>query len=219
MMKEKDLLKWQWPFFLSFIVINFTGLLVTAYFGKEELHLYFNKNWHNSFFDFFFKYYTDVATNGVMIASLLYIIWKKTRRDFYFLSISLLSASLFSRLIKRGLFVHGHRPTFYFESRGVDLHLIEGVSSQIPYTFPSGHAFLATILCFYWCLNVKNRIVQILMCIGMALVFIGRVYLSKHWVLDTVGGSFIGIFFVILFYYLIWKSPSSDLNKKLFPLK
>ena len=111
---QRDLVKWQWPFFLAFFVINFTGLLAIAYFGKDELHLYFNQHFHNSFFDEFFKYYTDVATTYVLIGISFYIIFTRTWRDFAFLSLAIISSSLIGTLIKRTFFVHGHRPTYYF---------------------------------------------------------------------------------------------------------
>lgn len=219
MEQKKDLLQWQWPFFLVFFVINFTGLLAISYFGKEQLHLYFNQNYHSAILDLFFKYYTDVATTYVLIATLLYIIWKKSWKHFIFLSATALVSSMFSSLIKRTIFVHGHRPTHYFELRGVKLRLIEGVDSQIPYTFPSGHTVLAIILCFYLCMQTKNRYVQLLICTFMGLVAIGRVYLSKHFVIDTVGGSLLGLFFAILGYYFIWLKPNEKLDQKIIPAR
>lgn len=217
--QKKDLLQWQWPFFLAFFVISFTGLIAISYFGKDELHLYFNQSFHNSFFDLFFKYYTDVATTYVLITTLLYIIWKKSWRHFMFLAGTALISSVFSSLIKRTIFVHGHRPTHYFELKNVKLRLIEGVESQIPYTFPSGHTVLAIVLCFYLCMQTKNRFIQILICIFMGLVAVGRVYLSKHFVIDTVGGSILGLFFVILGYYFIWLSPNEKLGQKIIPAR
>lgn len=216
---QRDLVKWQWPFFLAFFVINFTGLLANAYFGKDELHLYFNQHFHNSFFDEFFKYYTDVATTYVLIGISFYIIFTRTWRDFAFLSLAIISSSLIGTLIKRTFFVHGHRPTYYFELKNVELRLIDGVESQIPYTFPSGHSVLAIILCFYLCLIFKNRGIQFLICGLTGLVAIGRVYLSKHFVIDTIGGSFLGLFFAILTYYLVWNFSHSLLDKKVFPSK
>lgn len=216
---KKDLLKWQWPFFFIFFVINFTGLLAISFYGKDELHLHFNQNYHSQFFDVFFKYYTDVATTYVLIATLLYIIWKKNWRHFLFLGITALFSSIGSSMIKRSIFVHGHRPTHYFELKNIELRLIEGVESQIPYTFPSGHTVLAVILCFYLCTQTNNRTIQVVLSFMMGLVAIGRVYLSKHFVIDTVGGSFLGLFFVILGYYLIWEYKNPKLDGKILPVK
>lgn len=219
MERERDLVKWQWPFFLGFFVINFTGLLAISYFGKDELHLYFNRHFHNDVWDVFFKFYTDVATTYVLIGSLLYIIWKKNWRHFVFLSGTALISSMFSSLIKRTIFEHGHRPTYYFELLGIKLRLVDGVESQIPYTFPSGHTVLATIICFYLCMQTKNRYIQVFLCVLMGLVAVSRVYLSKHFVIDTIGGSFLGLFFAILGYYFVWMSPNEKLNRKIIPSK
>lgn len=217
--QQQDLIKRLWPFFLLFFVINFTGLLAIAYFGKDDLHLYFNTRFHNLIFDEFFKYYTDVATTYVLIATLLFIIWKKSWRHFLFLGVTALFSSFGSSAIKRLVFEHGHRPTHYFELKNITLRLVNGVESQIPYTFPSGHTVLAVILCFYLCMQTQNRILQFTLASLMGLVAIGRVYLSKHFVIDTIGGSFLGLFFAILGYYLIWNCSNSSLDRKIIPIK
>ena len=217
--QQQDLIKRLWPFFLLFFVINFTGLLAIAYFGKDDLHLYFNTRFHNFIFDEFFKYYTDVATTYVLIATLLFIIWKKSWRHFLFLGVTALFSSFGSSAIKRLVFEHGHRPTHYFELKNITLRLVNGVESQIPYTFPSGHTVLAVILCFYLCMQTQNRILQFTLASLMGLVAIGRVYLSKHFVIDTIGGSFLGLFFAILGYYLIWNCSNSSLDRKIIPVK
>ena len=217
--QQKDLIKWLWPFFLLFFVINFTGLLAISYFGKEELHLFFNARYYNFLLDEFFKYYTDVATTYVFLATMLFIIWKKNWRHFVFLGLTALLSSIGSSLVKRLLFEQGHRPTYFFELKNIPLRLIEGVESQIPYTFPSGHTVLAVILCFYLCMQTQNRWLQFAISILMGLVAIGRVYLSKHFVIDTIGGSFLGLFFAILGYYFIWNYSNSKLDRKIIRAK
>lgn len=219
MNQQRDLLKWLWPFFLMFFVINFTGVFAIAFLGKEELHLHFNQNFHHSITDQFFRFYTDLATTYILIVLLLYIIFKKTWRHLGFLVFSGALASFAGRLIKRNFFVHGHRPTYYFELKNVPLRLIEGVESQIPYTFPSGHTILATIIFFYLCMQTKNRWLQFVLCAMMGLVAIGRVYLSKHFVIDTIGGSMVGLFFAILGYYFIWNSTHEKLEQKIIKRK
>ncbi|SMC33484.1 phosphatase PAP2 family protein [Moheibacter sediminis] len=219
MEQKRDLLKWQWPFFLIFFVINFAGLMATAYYGKDELHLHFNEIYHNTIGDYFFKYYTDVATTYVLIITLLYILWKGTWKHFIFLGSTAVVSSIVSSFVKRTFFVHGHRPTHYFELKEIKLRLVEGVQSQIPYTFPSGHTVLAVIICFYLCTQTTNRIVQVIICLLMGLVAIGRVYLSKHFVIDTIGGSMLGLFFAILGYYLIWNCSNEKLNRKIIPAR
>ena len=219
MEQKRDLLSWQWPFFLIFFVINFTGLLLTAYYGRDEFHLHFNHYYHDSFFDHFFKYYTDIATTYVLIALILYILWKKTWKDLTYIALTAAVSSIASSVIKRTLFVHGHRPTYYFSQRNIELRLIDGVDSQIPYTFPSGHTVLAVILCFYLCMQIKNRTLQIIISLLMGMVAVGRVYLSKHFVIDTIGGSMIGLFFAILGYYFIWNCSAEKFNRKIIPIK
>lgn len=214
-MKREDLIKWQWLFFSCFFMMNFIGIAAISYFGKDELHLYFNDHFHNSFFDLFFRYYTDLATTYALIGVFIFILLKKTWRDFLFLAWSALTANLAGLLIKRSFFIDGHRPTYYFELKNIELNLVDGVESQIPYTFPSGHTILAVILCFYLCMQTKNRLLQLFLCFLMILVAVGRVYLSKHFVIDTLGGSLTGLFFLILGYYFIWQSDNPFLSRRI----
>lgn len=218
-MKQEDLIKSQWLFFISFFLMNFLGVAFIAYFGKDELHLFFNRHFHNSFFDLFFRYYTDLATTYTLIGIAIFIILKKNWRNFIFLAWTVLTGSLAGMLIKRSFYIDVHRPTYYFELKNIDLNLVDGVESQIPYTFPSGHTVLAVILCFYLCLQIKNRFVQAFLCVLMLLVAIGRVYLSKHFVIDTLGGSMVGLFFLIFGYYFIWQSANPLLDQKILPSK
>ena len=117
--------------------------------------------------------------------------------------------------VKRNFFKHVHRPTYYFEQKGIDLHLIEGVSSQIPYTFPSGHTAEAFLLMLFICMVSKSKWVQIIAVILAITMAYSRVYLSKHFVIDTIGGAFLGTFLIVLMYYIFQHRKSVFLHKKI----
>lgn len=201
-----------WFFGLYFVVV-FAGITALAYFGKENLHLYFN-NFHTNFFDFFFKYYTDIAVNGTLAFLLIYILWKRTWFYFLLLAIPYLSGSLISTFIKKIFFEHVHRPTYYFQLRNINLHLVEGVKNQIPYTFPSGHSLNAFLFFALLCLLFKHKSLQILFFLMMILVMISRVYLSKHFMLDTIGGSLLGMMIFTFTYYFLQQKDWSFLDRK-----
>ncbi len=131
----------------------------------------------------------------------------------------LLSAYGFNLIIgtfvKRYFFIHVHRPTFYFDQKGIDLHLVEGVFSQIPYTFPSGHSADAFLLMLFICIMSKTKWVQVITAFLAILMALSRVYLSKHFIIDTIGGAFLGIFSLMLLFYIFQNKNSVLLNKKI----
>ena len=119
------------------------------FYGRDSLHLLINRN-YTDFLDVFFKYFSKFGP-VVFILSILFVVIKKEKyRTLFILLSSYLLNFIIVTIVKKTFFIHVHRPTYYFEQKGVDLHLIEDVTSQIPFTFPSGHtseAFLLMALC------------------------------------------------------------------------
>jgi len=202
MRKKEDLILKLPLYFAIYGLFIFLGITLLAYFGKDNLHIYFNK-FHTQNFDLFFKYYTNISINFVLIFLIMYIFLKRTWYEMTLLLVSYGLSSLINTIIKRGFFKDVHRPTYYFEMKNVKLHLVEGVQNQIPYTFPSGHCINAFIFFAVLCVVFKNKWLQIPLAILAILVAISRVYLSKHFVLDAIGGSFLGMFIFILVYYFL----------------
>jgi len=80
------------------------------------------------------------------------------------------------------------------------------------FTFPSGHAVNAVVLCyfisrvyrdlFYPRMLIKNRLFRIITIIGIFLIASSRVFLGVHWVSDVVGGVCLGAFLCTFAYDL-----------------
>ncbi len=205
--------------FLSGVwIYAFIGCGLLEYYGKDELHLKFNA-YHSPFWDQFFKYYTDWSL-PIMGAILLYIIIKNhTFKVLNFLALSFLVTSIIGIFVKRVFFIHVHRPTFYFQEKGIPLHVVEGVTSQIPYTYPSGHSANAFMLMMICSMLTQNKWNQILFFTLAVLVAFSRIYLSKHFVIDTIGGMVLGVSCTVMLYYTTrnWESPY--LNQPIVPKK
>jgi hypothetical protein len=75
MNQNRDLIKRD-PTFGIYSLL-FTIMTLLAYFGKVELHLYFNQ-FYFSWGDLFFKYYTDIAVDGTLLFLVIYIYLKRT---------------------------------------------------------------------------------------------------------------------------------------------
>jgi membrane-associated phospholipid phosphatase len=213
MNQNKDLIR-EIPYFLGiYSLFLFAGMTLLAYFGKVELHLYFNQ-FYSSWSDLFFKYYTDIAVNGTLLFLVVYIYLKRTWFEMGLLVLPYVVGSILITIVKKAFFIHVHRPTYYFSFRKIPLHLIEGVKSQIPWTFPSGHTLNGFLFFALLSILYKNRMLQVLFAVLAILEGISRIYLSKHFVLDIIGGSFLGMIVFVFSYYFLIQRDSPFLAKK-----
>lgn len=182
------------------------------YFGRDQLHLFINQ-FHHPFFDPFFKYYTNFGTTGFFIIIILFVIWKSNWINLGYIAIAEILASLINLGTKRIFFKHVHRPSYYFYQKNIDLYLIEGAKLQIPYTFPSGHTLLGCIVAMMLCVMTKNRILQFVFALHFPLIAYSRMYLSKHFAIDTLGGGILGFFTFIFVYYMLNSLNKDFLNQ------
>ena len=211
---NQDIIRKNYIFFIGFFLYIFIGLAATAFYGRDELQLLLNK--HFSLFpDVFFKYFSKMGTLVFIGITLFFILKRETYKTFFMLLSAYGLNFIIGAFVKRNFFKHVHRPTYYFEQKGIDLHLIDGVSSQIPYTFPSGHTAETFLLMLFICMVSKSKWIQIIAVILAITMAYSRVYLSKHFVIDTIGGAFLGTFLITLMYYIFQNRESVFLNKKI----
>ncbi|MDR4496918.1 MAG: phosphatase PAP2 family protein [Candidatus Scalindua sp.] len=81
------------------------------------------------------------------------------------------------------------------------------------YGFPSGHVSLNTALWISISQLFQQLWVKTLAIALIVLMPITRMYLGEHFLADVLGGLLIGVFFMLLFYYTVYKS---DLMKDTF---
>ncbi|MGJ8745820.1 phosphatase PAP2 family protein [Polaribacter sp.] len=211
---NQDVLRKNAIFYIGFFLFAFISLAVTQYFGRDALHLFINAH-HNSFFDVFFKYFSKFAPIVFIIAILGYVIQKENYKVLFFMLTSYAINFIIATVVKRLFFIHVHRPTYYFSQKGIDLHLIEGVRSQIPFTFPSGHTAESFMFMLFICMITTSKKIQFFTVFIAIIMAYSRVYLSKHFLIDTVGGAFLGVFIITLLYYVYQPKNTTLLNKKI----
>jgi membrane-associated phospholipid phosphatase len=189
-------------------------------FDKPILHIYLNQFVGNPYVDMFFFYITYLG-DGIVVPFILLIILIYNIRLGLYATCSVLSATIFSQLLKRVFFDDVNRPFYIFQwLYKYPLRYVDGVDKHIHNSFPSGHATQAFAV--FMCLSfvTQNKYLKFIFYCLALFTAISRVYLSQHWLIDVTVGSLIGMLFSVLFYYLvIAKNRLPQLNKAIYQLK
>ena len=211
-MKNKDILIRIWPFFVVFFIYLFIGLALIQYYGRDNLQLIINK-YHTPFWDKFFQIYTELGTTGFFIILIIYIVWKSNWLMLLYLTLTELFAGVTNLGIKKLFFENVYRPSYYFYQKNIPIHLPKGEGLTMSYTFPSGHTLVAVVITITLCLLTKNRWLQLLFSFQFISIAYSRMYLSKHFMIDTLGGSVFALFTYIFVYYLLNQERTHFLDR------
>jgi len=191
-------------FYIPYIlfVISFVVLILCN--NKADLHL-----WLTSFYtptgDVFFHYYTYV---GDWIPYVVFggLIFYRTRMALFVL-VSQLASGLVSIIIKQTW--NEPRPVLYFKEHfpNIQLHHVAGEQMHSFHSFPSGHTI--TAFAFFLALSffTRRKPLHFLYFVLALLVGYSRIYLSQHFAIDVLTGSFVGVSVTILCRYYFDKYP------------
>lgn len=169
-----------------FFLITFCSVVLI---NKLDLHKITNE-FHSSFFDVFFKYATYIGDGVVFGVLVLVFVFIKRKLALVFFVGGILTL-IITHLLKKVFFKGIARPV---AALGEDaLHLVDGVKMALWNSFPSGHTITAftvfTILSLYF-----NKCKSQYLWFSLAIIAgLSRVYLSQHFLIDVLVGSFIGI--------------------------
>ena len=181
-------------FFLAGYVLVFPALLVVVIrIPKDIIHLEMNA-WHGSFLDSLMTYWTYLGDGLVMVILVFGLLMISIRHFFTGLTAFAFSG-LLVKFLKKVIFTDFPRPVRYFEMIGLkeQLYLVEGVSLYKWFSFPSGHTATAFAVFFAIALMTRSGWLQSLVFILAVGVGYSRIYLSQHFLVDVVAGSFVGI--------------------------
>ncbi|MGK0383757.1 MAG: membrane-associated phospholipid phosphatase [Bacteroidia bacterium] len=213
----KDSIPIALPFAVGLLVYSLVGLSIFLLLGKQETHQFLNSH-HTPYLDLSFKYITHIGHGFIPIIaffSLLLIRYSWALG----MGVSSLFMGIFVQTLKRSVFAGDHRPAMFFQDGG--LPSIEGIELMLHHSFPSGHA--ATGLCVYLMLAffVKQKWATYFFMVLALLIAFSRVYISQHFIQDTIVGGWIGFIMAYLGYLFIVHyaeiTPNSKLNKRLWP--
>ena len=177
-------------FFYSYLVLLIAAVFFLVNNGKANSFILLN-GYHRNWLDYFFIAYTNLG-DGIfaILLALFYFFVLKKRKLGVVLLLAYASTGIFAQIIKPLL--HSPRPLVYFRPEHFPF-FIDSIIHAGNNSFPSGHtvtAFaIATVLAFY----TTNKMQYVLLLLAAALVAFSRVYLSQHFLLDVLAGSFIGL--------------------------
>lgn len=205
------------PFIAGLSVYSLAGLVILLLHGKEETHLLLN-SFHTRLLDIFFKYVTHLGHGTLPVFAFLILL---TFRYSWGLAMGVagLLMGIVVQYLKRSVFAGDNRPAMFFEHGG--LPTIEGVDLMLHHSFPSGHSATAFCIWVLVALFVKKRWATYLF-LGIALLAaFSRVYISQHFIQDTIVGAWIGLIISLAAYVFIVHpaemNPASKLNKRFWP--
>lgn len=203
----------------TFVILYFITVIVCVFIlltqSKQCIHLWINSH-NNIFCDLFFKYFTNIGDGlFAIIFSILFLFWKYGHAIITF--ITYLISSLVVQLIKNWVYPSAIRPKAFFMNHA-SLHLVKGVEVYMYQSFPSGHT--ATAFAFFLTLSllIKNNKYQWPCFFCALLVGYSRMYLSQHFLIDVLAGSFISVILVFVLYYFYTKYHQNWMEKNLLPL-
>ncbi len=204
------------PFLIGLALYSVFGLSVLFMMGKAEAHLWLN-SFHHPWADQFFRFFTE-TTNGVMPVIAVHVLVFMRFSWALAMGLSAISMGIIVQWLKRGVF-NIPRPAGFFEN-GI-LRTIEGLERAYQFSFPSGHAATAFCMFLMFALLIRKKLATHLFLAWALLASFSRVYLSQHFIEDTVAGAWIGVATTLLAYHFVVtkseKRPESKLNGKLWP--
>jgi len=170
-----------------------------------------------NFLDVFFQVITYMG-DGVFIVLISIVFLFINVRIALLQIISYASSGMISLLLKYSFFAESHRP-YYFLKDDPSFHKIANFTYHISNSFPSGHTTsIFALMTIFALVYQQSKLVSVAFFLCAILVAFSRIYLSQHFLIDVVAGSFIGVacaFGVFrIFNHKLVKFNSSILNLK-----
>ncbi len=187
-------------FVIAYLTVLVSVLILKLFYSKEVIFLSINA--HNSAFgDMFFPIITHLGDGITIIILTILLLWVSYRYSLLSLLIYTISSQVV-QILKRVFFSTYPRPSKYFEDR-TDLHFVDGVRLHQMMSFPSGHTTSIFAFMTFLAIITKNKFIGIFYLIIACVVAFSRIYLSQHFLEDTIAGSMIGVLSAFMITYVL----------------
>ena len=180
-------------FYKTSVLLIGVVLFFLCFFSKSEGFIFLNR-FHTKTLNIFFQNITFFG-DGIFIifVSLMILIFlKKHRKLAFLLLLAYLVSGVFAQIFK--LFISAPRPSVYFEMHHYKYYLDTFANSRVGFrSFPSGHSASAFAMATIFSIYSNRKYVCIFSLVFGILVGYSRIYLAHHFLIDVLGGVFIGI--------------------------
>jgi membrane-associated phospholipid phosphatase len=175
-------------------------LLLSVYcicINKSEGFMLINR-FHFKMLDYFFILFTNLGNGLFLIIVMVFLFIRKKIGWSLQIGISFLVSGLIVQILKH--IIHSPRPKLFFGS--VAIHYINGITGTGLSSFPSGHTASIFALTTLFCIYFRDRKSGIFFILIAALTGFSRIYLSQHFPIDVLAGSFAGVLVSVMVYSL-----------------
>ncbi len=199
-------------FLAPYLTLLALGLWFNLEYSRVEGHLILNQL-HGSFADVIFPAFTKLGEWVLVVLLIILTPLISFRSLMIFLSAYILGGMVVL-LGKYLIFADVVRPKTLIESIE-SIHLVPGVVLRSLHSFPSGHTQTGFTAFFFLSVLLKHPALQRICWVAAFLVGYSRVYISQHFVMDIMAGSFIAVC-AVSFTWVYWsKKDWPWLDKRL----
>ena len=187
-----------------FFLFFFTGLIFSVAYTKVETQYYFNSFYHPTS-SAVFKFITHLAEGWFTVPLLIFLFVYNWRKGLY-IGLAYGIASLLVAVLKRFVFANFKRPHGLKQLiEDENYNWLKGVEMPSNLSFPSGHTTVAFCIFFSLALIIPNKKVGTILVVIAVLIGFSRTYLSYHFLMDLVAGSFLGVATALGMYLILKK--------------
>jgi membrane-associated phospholipid phosphatase len=202
----------QRPFAIAtFVLVTAVVMLPALWFQftwpKLDLHAALNAH-HAPWSDALFAKATYLADGWAVVVVALLLLWLQGWRSFLMVGLSCGLSSLVVQFLKRVVFPDMDRPRMFLD-RMDGLALVSGVDMHAHFSFPSGHSTAAFSMCLALAVGFGRKGLAAALAVLAALLAYSRIYLSQHFLEDTLAGATIGTLTACGVYWLLYRSAWS----------
>lgn len=190
-------------FFVPYLLLLAVGTFVLIFFSKTSTHLFFN-SYHNSFFDFLFKYITWFGDGVFAVLAIISLFLYRIKYGWIAFWAFILS-TIVTQSLKRLIFEETLRPGKFFEGTSL-LRIVPDLHLYSYYSFPSGHSSGAFCIFLCFALFTGKKWLQFACFLMAFLVAHSRLYLSQHFLIDIYFGSLFGVIITLIVYFWFQRS-------------
>lgn len=180
-------------FFITWLLFLIPACAFLLMHNKGDFSLLMNKE-HTMFADIFFTYFTHMGGIETTLCITFVLLLVRYQLAIVFL---LNSIAVFLVITALKEMFQINRPVVFFQENS-EIYYVPGVTMLADYSFPSGHSSNAFCMGLTLSYMIKNKLVQILLCLAAIFVALSRIYLMQHFLIDVVAGSAIAVIITTL---------------------